>query len=637
VALGLQHLAEKKMVHRDVNPRNILIDMEGRAKLTDLGLAIFEEQEAQVTNEGSTVGTFDYISPEQARHSHGVDIRSDLYSLGCSLYHMLSGQVPFPAGSLPEKIYAHQVREPEPIRNLVPGLSREMAKIINICLKKKPEERFETAKALAERLGPLVTGEALTGTSELSKTTSIEMPVSSVNDPKEGWNLADKERSWHGENSERNRVVGSSADPDAIQIDLGADSLELPYRADGKRKTAEKRFKTGRNPIFAIGFSLLTFIAILLGTIWLARTELRSSQGQTDPVTSTEATARTKLTAAQKAPEPAFTKGITIRYADGQDEFMDDLTEAVRRVSGKKAEILVEDRDQPWIWTVTDSSPIAGTRLKISGKGKDLPRVILDLSKSTKGLQVRADSSLDFINLLIESRGQSTGSPLVMSYGELTIEKCRWILRETEAGPRTAFQHSSRRFRLRDTWVHGFTPAIDAQILEDTEIEIHDCLLTEALDTPAKSKEKARPLALISLNLAKLNLNRARVGFNHLSLIGNRLIEIRGDVANQKIALEASRCLFKGTTLLTTVKSPVPPEELPVRWTGDNNLFDLAESFAKDPSKANPLKTLKDWSQVVSEVDSEERQVRLANPSSQAPSPSDFEPRQRADREFGVR
>jgi hypothetical protein len=551
---------------------------------------------------------------------------------------MLSGQVPFPAGSLPEKIYAHQVREPEPIRNLVPGLSREMAKIINICLKKKPEERFETAKALAERLGPLVTGEALTGTSELSKTTSIEMPVSSVNDPKEGWNLADKERSWHGENSERNRVVGSSADPDAIQIDLGADSLELPYRADGKRKTAEKRFKTGRNPIFAIGFSLLTFIAILLGTIWLARTELRSSQGQTDPVTSTEATARTKLTA-QKAPEPAFTKGITIRYADGQDEFMDDLTEAVRRVSGKKAEILVEDRDQPWVWTVTDSSPIAGTRLKISGKGKDLPRVILDLSKSTKGLQVRADSSLDFINLLIESRGQSTGSPLVMSYGELTIEKCRWILRETEAGARTGFQISARRFRLRDTWVHGFTPAIDAQILQDTEIEIHDCLLTEAVDmtaSPAKSKEMARKSALISLNLAKLNLNRARIGLNHLSLMGERLIEIRGDVSNQKVALEASRCLFKGSDLLS-IKGPVIPEELPVRWTGDNNLFDVSESYAKDLSKANPLKTLKEWSKVVSEVDSQERKVRLANPSSQAPSPSDFEPRQRADREFGVR
>ena len=639
VALGLQHLAEKKMVHRDVNPRNILIDMEGRAKLTDLGLAIFEEQEAQVTNEGSTVGTFDYISPEQARHSHGVDIRSDLYSLGCSLYHMLSGQVPFPAGSLPEKIYAHQVREPESIRNLVPGLSREMAKIINICLKKKPEERFETAKALAERLGPLVTGEALTGTSELLKSTTIEMPVSSVNDPKEGWNLADKERSWHGENSERNRVVGSSADPDAIQIDLGADSLELPYRLDSKRKTAEKRFKNGRNPLLAIGFSLLIFIVILIGTIWLARTELRTNQGQPDPVTAPEATAKTKLTPAPKTPEPSVIRGITIRYADGQDELMDDLTEAVRRVSGKKAEILVEDRDQPWVWTVTDSSPIAGTRLKISGKGKDLPRVILDLSKSTKGLQVRADSSLDFINLLIESRGQSTGSPLVMSYGELTIEKCRWILRETDAGSRTAFQLSSRRFRIRDTWVHGFTPAIDAQILQDTEIEIHDCLLTEAVDmtaSPAKSKAKARQSALISLNLAKLNLNRARIELNHLSLIGDRLIEISGDVTNQKVALEASRCLFKGSDLLT-VKSPVIPEELPVRWTGDNNLFDVSESYSKDPSKANPLKTLKEWSQVVSEVDSQERKVRLANPSSQAPSPSDFEPRQKADREFGVR
>jgi serine/threonine-protein kinase len=136
VALGLHHLSEKKLVHRDVNPRNILIDTEGRAKLTDLGLAIFEEQLSQVTTEGSTVGTFDYISPEQARHSRGVDIRSDLYSLGCSLYHMISGHPPFPEGNLAEKIYAHQLKEAEPLADLVPGVPSELSSMVTRCLRK---------------------------------------------------------------------------------------------------------------------------------------------------------------------------------------------------------------------------------------------------------------------------------------------------------------------------------------------------------------------------------------------------------------------------------------------------------------------------------------------------------------------
>src|SRR5438105_474201 len=99
VALGLEHAQRKGLIHRDVNPYNILVTRDGTAKLTDLGLAIDLAENDRVTRDGATVGTFDYVSPEQARHSHSVDTRSDIYSLGCSLYHMLSGQVPFPTAS----------------------------------------------------------------------------------------------------------------------------------------------------------------------------------------------------------------------------------------------------------------------------------------------------------------------------------------------------------------------------------------------------------------------------------------------------------------------------------------------------------------------------------------------------------
>ena len=115
IALGLEHAQQKGLIHRDVNPANILVTREGVAKLADLGLAIDLADEANVTRDGATVGTFDYISPEQARHSREVDTRADIYSLGCTLYHMLSGRVPFPMPSLPEKLYAHQLHDAEPL------------------------------------------------------------------------------------------------------------------------------------------------------------------------------------------------------------------------------------------------------------------------------------------------------------------------------------------------------------------------------------------------------------------------------------------------------------------------------------------------------------------------------------------
>ena len=114
----------KGLIHRDVNPYNILVTRDGTAKLADLGLAIDLAEEDHVTREGATVGTFDYVAPEQARHSHAADIRSDIYSLGCSMYHMCSGQVPFPSPSLPEKLFAHQALEPKPLEQVSTRISR---------------------------------------------------------------------------------------------------------------------------------------------------------------------------------------------------------------------------------------------------------------------------------------------------------------------------------------------------------------------------------------------------------------------------------------------------------------------------------------------------------------------------------
>ncbi len=152
VALGLEHAHRKGLIHRDVNPYNIMVTHEGVAKLADLGLAIDLADDDRVTRDGATVGTFDYVAPEQARHSHQADIRSDIYSLGCTLYHMLSGQVPFPSPSLPEKLFAHQAIEPTPIEQLVPNLPPGMAEIVATMMRKQPEERYATPTQVIQAL-----------------------------------------------------------------------------------------------------------------------------------------------------------------------------------------------------------------------------------------------------------------------------------------------------------------------------------------------------------------------------------------------------------------------------------------------------------------------------------------------------
>ncbi len=102
IAYALVHASLRGVVHRDIKPSNIILAPGGRAKLVDMGLARHFERGGDhgLTQSGMTLGTFDYISPEQARDPRDVDVRSDLYSLGCTLFHMLTGRPPFPGGTV---------------------------------------------------------------------------------------------------------------------------------------------------------------------------------------------------------------------------------------------------------------------------------------------------------------------------------------------------------------------------------------------------------------------------------------------------------------------------------------------------------------------------------------------------------
>jgi serine/threonine protein kinase len=164
-ALGLQHIHEKGLVHRDIKPSNLFLASKTESiKILDLGLARCQPvaQEALVGLESQTtpltkfggvlLGTPDYLAPEQALDSHGADIRADVYSLGCTFYYLLTGQPPFPGGTLAQKLLRHQQAEPPPLASLVPTLPASVSSIARRALAKRPEDRYQTPAELAEAL-----------------------------------------------------------------------------------------------------------------------------------------------------------------------------------------------------------------------------------------------------------------------------------------------------------------------------------------------------------------------------------------------------------------------------------------------------------------------------------------------------
>jgi serine/threonine-protein kinase len=182
-ALGLQHIHEHGMAHRDIKPSNLMVTRLsyepagngsdgstatvayhgpatpwGVVKVLDLGLARLAEdpgaasQREVLTKLGTVMGTPDYMAPEQALHSRNADIRSDLYSLGCTLYYLLAARPPFPDGDAVAKMLKHQLDEPTPIETLRQDVPESVRSVLKKLMAKKPEDRFPTPRDAAEAL-----------------------------------------------------------------------------------------------------------------------------------------------------------------------------------------------------------------------------------------------------------------------------------------------------------------------------------------------------------------------------------------------------------------------------------------------------------------------------------------------------
>lgn len=155
VAEALAHSSSRDVVHRDIKPSNVLVMSDGTVKLVDMGLARLHQVESSsddLTASGVTLGTFDYISPEQARDPRSADVRSDIYSLGCTLYYTLAGRPPFPDGTALQKLLRHNADEPPDVRTFRPELSPRVTALLSKMLAKRPSQRHQTAGELVSEI-----------------------------------------------------------------------------------------------------------------------------------------------------------------------------------------------------------------------------------------------------------------------------------------------------------------------------------------------------------------------------------------------------------------------------------------------------------------------------------------------------
>jgi tRNA A-37 threonylcarbamoyl transferase component Bud32 len=170
-ALRVAH--RQGLVHRDIKPHNVLIDDEGRAKVTDFGIA--RGAESQLTLENAIIGSVHYLSPEQGRGA-SVDTRSDIYSLGIVLYELITGTVPFDGASTIQIVLKHVTAAPEPLSIRRPGTPHDLELITLRALTKEPDDRYQTASEMDADLGRFSRGVSVDAKTREAAGTALPLP-----------------------------------------------------------------------------------------------------------------------------------------------------------------------------------------------------------------------------------------------------------------------------------------------------------------------------------------------------------------------------------------------------------------------------------------------------------------------------
>lgn len=183
---ALDHAHKAGFIHRDVKPKNIMITKDGVAKLADMGLArAVSDREAAEAEQGKAFGTPYYISPEQIRGEIDVDFRADIYSLGATFYHMVTGRVPFDGPNPSAVMHKHLKTELTPPDHINPDLSAGIGEVIEVCMTKDRNKRYSATADLLADLEALQRGEPpLQARRKFDLSTLVAMEQNEVTEPK---------------------------------------------------------------------------------------------------------------------------------------------------------------------------------------------------------------------------------------------------------------------------------------------------------------------------------------------------------------------------------------------------------------------------------------------------------------------
>jgi eukaryotic-like serine/threonine-protein kinase len=627
VALGLEHAHLKGLIHRDVNPYNVLVTRDGTAKLADLGLAIDLSEEDHVTREGATVGTFDYVAPEQARHSHSADIRSDIYSLGCTIYHMCAGQVPFPSPSLPEKLFSHQALEPIRLDQVVPGFPEGLAAIVHRMMRKSPDERFATPMEVVQVLEPyaeapsvIVHGERGPSVAQMAqpKHSSTLLPsgqakatvlshhgiepipalvkTAAVLNGLETSPLAATETGSGANTDDSTTSMGSPvsnhepSDPDfPLFVDLGPEpSLSEGISRSKPRSTVDHlvaityaAMSARRLTLYWLwGLAALTVMGMILITL-LA---LINPFGTTPERTK----AKARSTPGDKHKPNTSTLGSSIIVRGGENDRSfpaNQLLDAMQHANGVHGWVELRNREPLHLTSDQALNFISGQGSIIIRAAVGFHPVIeIELKDLNPLLTTGSGVSLELsgltVNVSYPQQAVSSPPAVIVATGKAKIDRCAFKVTDGSRPKGSyAIVSDGGLLQISRSWFQGFDEAINITVMNTSSAQIQQTMIVPA-DKP--SWDQVQPsdgygwgvkLKLGAGRPAQVTNPRPHLTLENCTVEGAGLIDLTTNTVPEPLEVVVKKCAVRAESLLAC-KSGVNPSSQ-VQWQGNDNQYDI--------------------------------------------------------------